>query len=75
MRWPSVPQLPAPSTPNSSVVTVSATADEYINDHVDPRWQQRRGDESANLVDGMAAKLSSELRGHARRPLCITTDR
>lgn len=43
-----------------SVVTVSATADEYINDHADARWQQRRGDESANLVDDMAAKLSSE---------------
>jgi nucleotide-binding universal stress UspA family protein len=41
-----------------SVITVSATADEYINDHLDPRWQQRRGDEATNLVEGMAAKLA-----------------
>jgi nucleotide-binding universal stress UspA family protein len=43
-----------------SVVTVSATADEYINDHMDPRWQQFRGDEAAELVESMAGSLRSE---------------
>lgn len=43
-----------------SVVTVSATADEYINDHMDPRWQQQRRDEAATLVDSMAESLASE---------------
>jgi len=43
-----------------TVVTVSATADEYINDHVDPRWRERRGNEAAQLVDGVAAQLQAE---------------
>ena len=43
-----------------SIVTVSATADEYINDHLDPRWQKRRGDESSELVERMAEQLSSQ---------------
>jgi nucleotide-binding universal stress UspA family protein len=42
------------------VVTVSATADEYINDHLDPRWQQRRGDEAADLVEDVAARLRDQ---------------
>ena len=43
-----------------SIVTVSATADEYINDHLDPRWQKRRGDESSELVERMAQQLSAQ---------------
>ena len=41
-----------------SIVTVSATADEYINDHLDPRWTARRGDEAMNLVEDLAAGLA-----------------
>ena len=37
-----------------TLVTVSATADEYINDHLDPRMGQGRSDEQARLVDGLA---------------------
>ena len=43
-----------------AVVTVSATADEYINDHLDPRWQQRRGDEAATVVEEVAQRLPAE---------------
>ncbi len=43
-----------------SVVTVSATDDEYINDHLDPRWQQQRGDSSAAIVDGIAERLKTQ---------------
>jgi nucleotide-binding universal stress UspA family protein len=43
-----------------SIVTVSATADEYINDHFDPRWQKHRGDESSELVERMAEQLSAQ---------------
>lgn len=43
-----------------SVVTVSATADEYINDHLDPRAQSRHGDEATALVEGLAGQLESE---------------
>lgn len=41
-----------------SLVTVSASADEYINDHQDPRWTTRRGDEATNLVEDLAATLA-----------------
>jgi nucleotide-binding universal stress UspA family protein len=41
-----------------AAVTVSATADEYINDHLDPRWQQRRSDEAATLVEEVAQRLA-----------------
>lgn len=43
-----------------TLVTVSATADEYINDHLNPRVQQRRGDEAADLVDDVAQRLSAD---------------
>ncbi|MCU0297409.1 MAG: universal stress protein [Candidatus Nanopelagicales bacterium] len=43
-----------------SVVTVSATDDEYINDHLDPRWQQQRGDASSQVVDRIAETLESQ---------------
>ncbi len=43
-----------------SIVTVSATADEYINDHLDPRWVARRGDEATNLVEDLAGAISSQ---------------
>lgn len=43
-----------------AAVTVSATADEYINDHLDPRWQQRRSDEAAVLVEEVAQKLADD---------------
>lgn len=43
-----------------AVVTVSATADEYVNDHQDPRWQERRLDESARVVEEVAGRLSAE---------------
>lgn len=42
------------------VVTVSATADEYTNDHLDPRRHAERGDEATALVDGYAARLQDE---------------
>ncbi len=42
-----------------TMVTVSATADEYINDHLDPRMGQGRTDEPARLVDGLAEHLQS----------------
>jgi nucleotide-binding universal stress UspA family protein len=43
-----------------SVVTVSATADEYINDHLDPHLTARRGDEATNVVEDFAATLATE---------------
>jgi len=43
-----------------TVVTVSATADEYINDHLDPRMGQGRSDEQARLVDGLAEVLTTK---------------
>lgn len=43
-----------------TVVTVSATADEYINDHLDPRMGQGRPDDEARLVDGLAEVLQSQ---------------
>lgn len=43
-----------------SVVTVSATADEYINDHLDPRSHEQRSDEAVVLVESVAARLSEE---------------
>lgn len=43
-----------------SIVTVSATADEYINDHLDPRWVARRGDEATNLVEDLATTISEQ---------------
>lgn len=43
-----------------AVVTVSATADEYINDHLDPRSNEQRGDEAVTLIEGIAAGLSDE---------------
>lgn len=43
-----------------TVVTVSATADEYINDHLDPRMGQGRADEEARLVDSIAEVMSSK---------------
>ncbi len=42
-----------------TLVTVSATADEYINDHLDPRMGQGRSDEQARLVDGLAEVLAT----------------
>lgn len=42
-----------------TIVTVSATADEYINDHLDPRMSQGRSDEQARLVDGLAEVLAT----------------
>lgn len=42
-----------------TLVTVSATADEYINDHLDPRMGQGRADEQARLVDGLAEVMQS----------------
>ena len=42
-----------------TLVTVSATADEYINDHLDPRMSQGRSDEQARLVDGLAEVLAT----------------
>ncbi len=43
-----------------SVVTVSATADEYINDHLDPRASGGHADEATALVEGFASQLQSE---------------
>ena len=43
-----------------SVVSVSATADEYINDHLDPRSHEQRSDEAVVLVESVAARLSEE---------------
>lgn len=43
-----------------TVVTVSATAEEYINDHLDPRANTPDGDEATRLVEGFAARLQSE---------------
>jgi nucleotide-binding universal stress UspA family protein len=43
-----------------TVVTVSATADEYINDHLDPRMGTGRSDEQVRLVDSLADVLESK---------------
>ena len=43
-----------------TVVTVSATAEEYINDHLDPRASAPGGDEATQLVERFAAQLLSE---------------
>ncbi len=49
-----------------TLVTVSATADEYINDHLDPRMGQGRSDEQARLVDGLAEVLESKFAVRAQ---------
>lgn len=56
-----------------SIVTVSATADEYINDHLDPRWVARRGDEATNLVEDLAGAISSHHGITAQTIVHITT--
>lgn len=43
-----------------AVVTVSATADEYINDHLDPRATASPTDDATRLVEGFAASLQEE---------------
>lgn len=43
-----------------TVVTVSATADEYINDHLDPRAASPAVDEATQLVERFASGLQSE---------------
>lgn len=43
-----------------TVVTVSATAEEYINDHLDPRASAPDGDEATALVERFAGHLLSE---------------
>lgn len=49
-----------------SVVTVSATADEYINDHLDPRASTTRSDEATALVERFASQLAEQnLRAQA----------
>lgn len=43
-----------------AVVTVSATAEEYINDHLDPRGSTAPGDEATALVEGWADVLQRD---------------
>ncbi len=43
-----------------AVVTVSATSQEYINDHLDPRAQVHEGDEATALVERFAGWLQQE---------------
>ncbi len=43
-----------------TVVTVSATADEYVNDHVDPALTARSGDEATTVVEDFAATLATD---------------